>query len=95
MTADILMSQRHLLMLHDGPFKRLEQPKKAPLKRKFSSAPILDPELGTILETDASDHVVSGILSQHHPISDGKPLSHPLDVCRTVVLVDLRRRKVI
>ena len=36
------------------------------LKNKFCTAPILkhfDPELETILETDASDYLVSGILS--------------------------------
>ena len=40
------------------------------LKLRFCSAPILkhfDPTLDTILETDASDYVVSGILSQRHP----------------------------
>ena len=39
------------------------------LKTKFCTAPILkhfDPELETILETNASDYVVSGILSQCH-----------------------------
>ena len=42
------------------------------LKNKFCTAPILkhfDPELETILETDASDYMVSGILSQRHYIS--------------------------
>ena len=40
------------------------------LKSRFCSAPVLkhfDPTLETILETDASDYVVSGILSQRHP----------------------------
>ena len=39
------------------------------LKTQFTSAPILkhfDPSLETILETDASDRVVSGVLSQYH-----------------------------
>ena len=39
------------------------------LKARFSSAPILkhfDPELQTVLETDASDFAISGILSQFH-----------------------------
>ena len=40
------------------------------LKDPFCSAPIsnhFDPGLETHLETDASDYVVSGILSQRHP----------------------------
>ena len=40
------------------------------LKNKFCRAPILkhfDPDLEIILETDASDYVVSGILSERHP----------------------------
>ena len=40
------------------------------LKARFCHAPILkhfDPALETILERDASDYVVSGILSQRHP----------------------------
>ena len=40
------------------------------LKARFCSAPVLkhfDPTLETILETVASDYVVSGILSQRHP----------------------------
>jgi len=39
------------------------------LKKAFTSAPILrhfDPELETLVETDASDYVTSGILSQKH-----------------------------
>ena len=39
------------------------------LKTAFTSAPILrhfDPDLETILECDASDYVVSGVLSQKH-----------------------------
>ena len=54
------------------------------LKARFCSAPILkhfDPALETILETDASDYVMSGILSQRHPDS-AKPDSlgtlHPV-----------------
>ena len=48
------------------------------LKSRFCSAPILkhfDPTLETVLETDASDYVVSGILSQRHP-DPTKPESH-------------------
>ena len=52
------------------------------LKTKFCTATILkhfDPELETILETDASDYVVSGIVSQRHlnPVS-GKLTLHPV-----------------
>jgi len=39
------------------------------LKKAFISAPILhhfDPELETLVETNASDYVTSGILSQKH-----------------------------
>ena len=44
------------------------------LKIKFCTAPILkhlNPALETILETNASDYVVSGIPSQCHPAPDG------------------------
>ena len=54
------------------------------LKSRFCSAPVLqhfDPTLETILETDATDYVVSGILSQRHP-DPAKPEScgtmHPV-----------------
>src|SRR5258705_352239 len=43
------------------------------LKRAFTSAPILrhfDPDLETILECDASDYVISGVLSQKYPHHD-------------------------
>ena len=56
----------------------------AELKARFCSAPVLkhfNPTLETILETDASDYVVSGILSQRH-IDSTKPDSpgtlHPV-----------------
>ena len=48
------------------------------LKAHFCFAPVLkhfDPTLETMLETDASDYVVSGILSQRH-IDPAKPDSH-------------------
>ena len=51
------------------------------LKERFCSAPILkhfNPELETILETDASDYMVSGIFSQRHVNSDGKSNLHPV-----------------
>ena len=54
------------------------------LKARFCSAPVLkhfDPTLETILETDASDYVVSGILSQRHPDPanpDGRGTLHPV-----------------
>ena len=54
------------------------------LKACFCSAPILkhfDPALETILETDASDYVVSGILFQRHPDPakpDGRGTLHPV-----------------
>ena len=47
------------------------------LKTAFTSTPILhdfDPELETILETDASDYIISGVLSQKHPDLDTKKL---------------------
>ena len=43
------------------------------LKIAFTSAPILrhlDPDLETILECDASDYVISGVLPQKHPHHD-------------------------
>src|SRR5258706_15074906 len=48
------------------------------LKSAFTTAPILhyfNPELETILETDASDYILSGILSKKHidPDSDTRP----------------------
>ena len=52
------------------------------LNTAFTSAPILrhfDPELETILECDASDYVISGILSQKHPNpGTGKMTLHPV-----------------
>src|SRR5690606_23295740 len=51
------------------------------LKEAFCSAPILrhfNPELTAILETDASDTVASGILSQQFPTPDGKLVLHPI-----------------
>jgi len=50
------------------------------LKDAFTSAPILrhfDPDLQTIVETDASDYVTSGILSQKH-LENGKLVLHPV-----------------
>ena len=50
------------------------------LKEAFCSAPILrhfDPELETVLETDASDTTISGILSQYIQYPD-KRLLHPV-----------------
>jgi len=52
------------------------------LKKAFTSAPVLrhfDPDLETLIETDASDYVVSGILSQKHPNASGdKLVLHPV-----------------
>ena len=54
------------------------------LQARFCSAPVLkhfNPTLETILETDASDYVVSGILSQRHPDiakPDGRGTLHPV-----------------
>ena len=52
------------------------------LKNKFCTAPILkqfNPELVTILETDASDYVVSGILAQRHLNAEStKSTLHPV-----------------
>ena len=52
------------------------------LKTAFTSPPILhhfDPDLEIILECDASDYVVSGVLSQKHPNLDtGKMTLHPV-----------------
>src|SRR5258705_8399980 len=52
------------------------------LKVAFTSAPILhyfDPDLETILETDASDYVVSGIVSQKHSHPDTRKfILHPV-----------------
>jgi len=50
------------------------------LKDTFTSAPILrhfDRDLQTIVETDASDYVTSGILSQKH-LENGKLVLHPI-----------------
>ena len=50
------------------------------LKKAFTSAPILrhfDPKLETLVETDASDYVTSGILSQKY-LENGKLLLHPV-----------------
>ena len=54
------------------------------LKARFCSVPVLkhfNLTLETILETDASDYIVSGILSQRHPDPakpDGHGTSHPV-----------------
>jgi len=50
------------------------------LKRAFTSAPLLcyfDPELKTLVKTDASNYVTSGILSQKH-LENGKLILHPI-----------------
>jgi len=50
------------------------------LKKAFTSAPIarhFDPELETLVETDASDYVTSGILSQKH-LENNKLVLHPV-----------------
>jgi len=50
------------------------------LKKAFISGPILhhfDPELETLVETDASDYVTSGILSQKH-LENNKLVLHPV-----------------
>ena len=49
------------------------------LKSRFTSEPMLKhftPGLETIVETDAYDYVVAGILSQYHNHFDGKCLLH-------------------
>lgn len=50
------------------------------LKKMFTSSPILkhfDHTLETVVETDASDRVISGVMSQYHVTPDGKVL-HPV-----------------
>jgi len=50
------------------------------LKKAFTSAPILhhfDPELEALIETDASDYVTSGILSQKH-LENNKLVLYPV-----------------
>jgi len=50
------------------------------LKKAFTSVPILhhfDPELETLVETDTSDYVTSGILSQKH-LENNKLVLHPV-----------------
>jgi len=50
------------------------------LKKAFTSAPVLchfDLDLETLVETDASDYVTFGILSQKHP-ENGKLVLHPV-----------------
>ena len=47
----------------------------------FTSAPVLkhfDPETPAIVETDASDYALGGILSQHYSNSDARKLLHPV-----------------
>ncbi|KAI0992808.1 hypothetical protein K3495_g15376 [Podosphaera aphanis] len=51
------------------------------LKTAFISEPILchfDPSLKTVLETDASDKVISAVLSQYHIESNSIPRLHPV-----------------
>lgn len=57
------------------PFSWGQQQQEAfeDLKRAFQEAPILvqfDPNLPTLLETDASNQAISGVLSQPHPDLD-------------------------
>lgn len=50
------------------------------LKKAFTSAPFLrhfDPDLETLVETDGSDYVTSGILSQKH-LENEKLVLHPI-----------------
>jgi len=50
------------------------------LKKAFTSAPVLrhfDPDLETLVKTDASDYMTSGILSQKHP-ENGKLVLYPV-----------------
>jgi len=51
------------------------------LRQHFMSAPILtqfDRTLETIMETDASNQAIAGILSQHHIVNEAKQL-HPVE----------------
>jgi len=50
------------------------------LKKAFTSAPVLrhfDPDLETLVKTEASDYVTSGICSQKH-LEHGKLVLHPV-----------------
>jgi len=50
------------------------------LKKAFTSAPVLRhfyPNLETLVKTDASDYVTSGILSHKYP-ENGKHVLHPV-----------------
>ena len=52
------------------------------LKSRFTSTSILKhftPCLETIIETDASDYVVAGVLSQYHIHPHGNRLLHPVE----------------
>lgn len=71
------------LLRKDRPFAwtNKQQTSFDKLKHAFSSFPILrhfDPDLETVLETDSSDLVISGILSQWFTHPDGKRLLHPV-----------------
>lgn len=71
-----------LLTKKDQPFRWTDSQEKAftILKDKFCTGPILkhfDPTKETVLETDASDQVISGVLSQWFP-SEGQTMLHPI-----------------
>ena len=68
----------------DVPFSWGEQQQKAfdELKVAFSTAPVLKPfdrSLKTIMETDASNQAIAGILSQYHATTNGAMTLHPAD----------------
>ena len=70
------------LLKKDIPFKWTQEHQRIfdDLKKAFSTAPILrhhDPSCQSVLECDASDTVVAGILSQYFP-ENGKQVLHPI-----------------
>ena len=73
---------RHLIDLNkDAPLRCGHQQKQAfdELRTKLVSAPILtqfDRTLETIMETDASNQAIAGILSQYHIVNGAKQLHH-------------------
>ena len=68
----------------DVPFSWGHQQQKAfdNLTTAFTTAPVLKPfdrELETIMETDASNQAIAGVLSQYWTNENGAKVLHPID----------------
>ena len=79
-------------LTYDVPFScgHQQQPACDELRTRFLSAPILtqsDRTLATIMETDASNQAIAGILSQYHIVNAAKQLHHVMYHAKTLSTV--------